>query len=261
MADVQSKLILPAFFIAAVLSLACGGGETTSITSPSEEGDLSQTTASRPASDKVGVKLSSEPLAKWADPLAQAKARLTSLGWTVDSCEMFKDGGEVYYNCSANKGEQWADVDISDLADTQSAEWQAEDNPSALRDGKRVIEVTVFDGAAGKVLGELILPPGKKLDTVDMNAASATFESKGWAIEEVSSSSSSGYTSLELIGVKGGNVLVFEIDMLEGEPLSRDTRSIEEGMFFVEQADESFLTVAVLDEAQGTTLLQAMFGN
>jgi hypothetical protein len=136
----------------------------------------------------------------------------------------------------------------------------AEDNPAAARDGKRVIEITVFDGAAGKAMGEMIVPPGKKLDSVDINAASKTLEGKGWSIEEMSSSNSSGYSSMELIGIKGGNVLVFEIDMRDGDKLSRDERSIEEGMFFIEQGDESFLTVAVLDEAQGTKLLKGMLG-
>ena len=87
------------------------------------------------------------------------------------------------------------------------------------------------------------------------------FRSKGWSIEERSNSSSGGYTSLELIGVQGGDVLVFEIDIADGEKLSRDDRKIDEGMFLVEQGDASFLTVVVLDEAQGTTLLKSLLGN
>jgi hypothetical protein len=261
MANVNSKLLLPAFFLTAALSLACGGSETTTASDLYEDGALSRTRTSRPVSDWVVVPVSADSLGKWADPQAQARARLSSLGWTVDSCDTGKDQDKVYYKCSAIKGEQWADLDIYDLVDTQSAEWLAEGNPAALRDGKRVLEVTVFDGAAGRALGELVLPPGKTLDSIDMKAAAATIESMGWSVEEMSSSSSSGYTSLELIGVKGGNVAVFEVDMLDGAKLSRDERSTWEGMFLVEQAEESFLTVAVLDEGQGAELLKSLFGN
>lgn len=257
-ANVRSKLILPAFFLTVALSLACGGGDTSTL---SEGEGLSQATTSPPASELMGANAFGEPLGKWADPQAQVKARLTTLGWSVDSCERGQDGGGAYHYCSANKGDQWADVDISDLGDEKSAKWLAEDNPSALRDGKRVLEVTVFDGAAGQAIGELILTPGQKLNSVDINAASKTLEGKGWSIEERSNSSSGGYTSLELIGVQGGDVLVFEIDIADGEKLSRDDRKIDEGMFLVEQGDASFLTVVVLDEAQGTTLLKSLLGN
>ena len=261
MATVRSKLILPAFFLTAALGLACGGGDTTTTTTTlSEEGDLSQNTTTRPAADAVNV-IVGEPLGKWADPMGETKTRLLALGWSVDSCDMYKDDGEAYYNCSATKGELWADVDITDLSDTQDAKWLAEDNPAAKRDGKRVIEVTIFDGGAGKTLGEMILPAGKKMDSLDMGVAAKVMESKGWDIEEQSSSSSGGYASLEMIGIKGGNVLVVEADMETGQKLTRDERSIEEGMFFVQQADESFFTVAVLDEAQGTKLLKSMLGN
>ena len=258
----RSKLILPAFLLTAALGLACGGGDTTTTTTTlSEDGDLSQNTSIRPAADAVVGTVSGEALGKWGDPMAETKKRLGTLGWSVDSCDMYKDSGEVYYNCSATKGQLWADVDISDLSDTQDAKWLAEDNPAAKRDGKRVLEVTVFDGGAGKTLGEMILPSGKKMDTLDMSAASKILQSKGWDIEEQSSSSSGGYTSMEMIGIKGGNVLVVEADMEDGAKLSRDERSIEEGMFFVQQADESFFTVAVLDEAQGTKLLKSLLGS
>lgn len=261
MAFVRKKLILPVLFVSAALGLACGGGDTTTTTTTlSEDGELSQNTSTRPAAELVGGTVSGEELGKWGDPMAETKKRLGTLGWSVDSCDMYKDSGETYYNCSATKGELWADVDISDLSDTQDAKWLAEDNPAAKRDGKRVLEVTVFDGSAGRALGEMILPVGKKMDTLDINAASKILESKGWSVEEMSSSSSGGYTSTELVGIKGGNVVVLETDLEDGQKLTRDERSIEEGMFFVQQSDDSFFSIAVLDEAQGSKLLKSMLG-
>lgn len=255
----RKRLILPAFFVFSSLALACGGGDTTTTTTTlGEDGDLTTTTSTEPAADAVQV--GGEALGKWGDPQSEMKKRLTTLGWGVESCDMFKDEGKVYSSCQASKGDLWAEVEVNDYEDRQSAEWMSEDDPSAFRDGKRVLSVTVYDGGVAKTLGEMVLPPGTKLDDFDMTAASKTLQGKGWQIEEMSTSTSDGYTMNEMAGSKGLNILVIETEFETGSRLSRDTRTIEEGLFFVEQGDEAYFTAVVLDQAKGASLLKSLGG-
>lgn len=249
----HSKTLVPALSLFTLFALACGGGEVSTsdgvAVSPGSEGAASSAPS---ASGDIG---------SWSDPMSEVNSRLSAQGWSVSSCDMYTDDGDTYYDCEAAKGEAYAEVEMADFSSRDDAKWFVEDEAAAVRDGKRGMLVTVYDGGAGEALGDSMLPAGSPVRGLDRSKLEAGFKAQGYTITESSSSSSSssdGYQTIDVYGTKSGvNASVTLEYPTKGKGGAED-RETDEGLFMVFQGDEDSLVVLVDDEGQAKELLKVL---
>lgn len=248
----RSKILVPALSLFTLVALACGGREV----STSEGAGASSSSGSTPSTPAA-----SGPIGGWADPMTELSSRLGAQGWEVSSCEMYTDDGDTYYDCEAAKGPAYAEISMADLSSLEDAKWMVEDEPAAVRDGKRGMLITVYDSAAGKALGEALLPAGSSIRGVERTKAEAAFKGLGYTISESSSGTSDGYSTLEVYGSKSGMNASFTVEYPTSGKGGAEDRSTDEGLFMVFQGDEDSLIVLVDDENQAKALLKALTGS
>lgn len=246
----RSKILIPTFGLFTFVALACGGGEVSSsdgvAVSSGSEGAAS------------GAPSSSGDIGSWTDPMSEVKSRLSAQGWSVSSCEMYTDSGDTYYDCEAAKGEAYAEVEMADFDSRDDAEWFAEDEAAAVHHGKRGLRVTVYDGAAGKALGEAMLPAGSPVRGLDRAKLEAGFQAQGYTVTESSSSSSDGYQTIDVFGTKSGQSASVTLEYPSSGKGGAEERETDEGLFLVFQGDEDSLIVLVDDDGQAKELLKAL---
>lgn len=247
------KSLIPALASFAALALACGGGD---VADPS----TAPSTAA-PAADgtPAAAAVSGESFGKWSSPDDDMSKALKARGWDVDFCEKYSEG-DVYHSCAASKGSLWAELEVIDHESLEDAKWEAEDEETVARDGKRTLEISIYDASAAQTLGELVLPKGGKIHELSTSAAEKAVTGKGWSVVESSTSKDDGYIYGEIMAIKGSSLLFMDWELPSGAKGGRDERGTEEGVFYVSQGDESYFSVGLYDTTQAKSLLKELGG-
>lgn len=230
-----------------LLSLACGGSPT----------DVSDLSIDIPETPSVGTEISGD-FASWKLP-DDLESKLKSLGYTVDECSTYSEDGETYAECEAHKGETWVLAELDEWSSTTDAMYMAEDNPMAARDGKRVLEVTVFNGDAANEAGKKLCPKGTKIHTLKVDTVAEQLKGMGWTIDESSQDQDPDMVYGEVFAEKGESTLLVEWSYARGSTGGDEyIRELSGGVVVIGQGDEDVFTLSVLDMSASTALLKKM---
>lgn len=244
----KSPLLIGLSAAGVLLSLACGG-------SPTDVSDLSIDIPETPA--VAGTEISGD-FASWKLP-DDLESKLKALGYTVDECSLYSEDGETYAECEAHKGETWVLAELNEWGSTTDAMYMAEDNPMAARDGKRVLETTIFNGDAASEAGKALCPKGTKIHTLKADAVAEQLKGMGWTIDETSQEQDPEMVYGEVFAEKDGATLLVEWSYQRGSTGGSEyIRELTGGVMLIGQGDEDVFTLSVLDSKASVALLKKM---
>jgi hypothetical protein len=231
----------------AALALACGGG-TTPADNTAPTATPSTATAPSAPSGSFG---------DWGT--SELQGALAANGWTVTECYSYTDEGIRDDECSAKKGNQWAEIDIDRYETREDAQWMAEDAQGVAVDGKSVLDITVYNGdEAEKILGA-VLPKGAKITEVKADTVVKHLEKGGYSIIEKSMSTSDGYTYNDIEGEKAGRSYVsIDWEYVPGSSTADEDRELDGGYASVYQGDDNDLSIYVYDYKAANELVKTL---
>jgi hypothetical protein len=152
----------------------------------------------------------------------------------------------------ADKGGLAVSVNVERYLDGEPAETWDDVGTASHAEGSTVIEVTVFDGAAGEVLRDRLLPQTPLAD-VDPDAVRAALGTAGWEVTGCEDTRDGRMRFFDCDAVRGQSRASVSLELQPGGR-GRQQRTRQMGIAMVMQG-RSTASVTVLDGSAGQALL------